>query len=564
MSFQIYVNKEQDKYVSVLEFVNNLYKHASPQATLKVILNYLFECYQKPINDLELYKKEESSGQLTFHLIDVFSPETSQSILQRISKCLDDTQIGLNFSDECLRPYKKYYFKFTDASEFYSYLRANDSESELTEDRARELLKEGAIEKLAVNDKRNTAFMNNSLASYVSEYTLPQVVALILHIDLADITTSPSNSYINNQNKYGGEVYQKFENLLQSYSIAALNNKVDGAEVHTRIAVPFGGGQEVYVNLEKTTISKSNLASYLSSIGCQLDDLIAKQEPIHGVQSESGQVLRLTQQLTELQEQLMTEKSLQAEIREEAIEANVKILNLTAKLEDAELDSIIHSHPAHKSLLSDAQATIDQLSKENAELRANKEASTSQPKYVDKVSDQTVEKLKKMTADYEELSLKYERINTQNKELLDKTEQHQQDNNEELIQHWEAERKKYQSKIEDLETVIEGFSDVETLSQDGDWQLYNWETMNVSQYPPELHLAIEVWKRYYKVSDVEYTTQFNTGKFNRITKELNLKNGNLKDRIRSILTPLQSKKTSLDLLTTLRDVDVLYNDKMPD
>ena len=63
---------------------------------------------------------------------------------------------------------------------------------------------------------------------------------------------------------------------------------------------------------------------------------------------------------------------------------------------------------------------------------------------------------------------------------------------------------------------------------------------------------------------MEYTTQFNTGKFNRITKELNLKNGNLKDRIRSILTPLQSKKTSLDLLTTLRDVDVLYNDKMPD
>ena len=70
VSFQIYVNKEQDKYVSVLEFVNNLYKHASPQAALKVILNYLFECYQKPINDLELYKKEESSGQLTFHLID--------------------------------------------------------------------------------------------------------------------------------------------------------------------------------------------------------------------------------------------------------------------------------------------------------------------------------------------------------------------------------------------------------------------------------------------------------------------------------------------------------------
>lgn len=377
MSFQIYINKEQDKYVSVLEFVNNLYKHASPQAALKVILNYLFECYQKPINDLELYKKEESSGQLTFHLIDVFSPETSRSILQRISKCLDDTQIGLNFSDECLRPYKKYYFKFTDASEFYSYLRAKDSESELTEDRARELLKEGAIEKLAVNDKRNTAFMNNSLASYVSEYTLPQVVALILNIDLADITTNPSNSYINDQNKYGEDVYQKFENLLQSYSVAALNNKLDGVDLITRTVKTYGGDTETHIDLEKTSISRSSLVSYLSSIGCHLDDLIAKQAPIHGVQVESEQVLSLTQQLTMLKEQLTVEKSLQAEIREEIAEANVKILNLTAKLEEAERNSVIDNNPAHKLLTNDAQSTIDRLSKENAELRANKEKNIS-------------------------------------------------------------------------------------------------------------------------------------------------------------------------------------------
>lgn len=420
------------------------------------------------------------------------------------------------------------------------------------------------LESDASSEENVTSQSNNSLASYMTEYTLPQVVALILHIDLADITTSPSNSYINNQNKYGEDSRQKFESLLQSYSIAALNNKIDGVDIYTRNVVPFGGGQEIYVNLEKTTISKSNLASYLSSIGCHLDDLMAKQEPLHGVQSESEQVLILMQQLTELQEQLMTEKVLQAEIREEAIEANVKILKLTARLEDAELDSIVHSHPAHKFLISDAHATIEKLTKENADLRANKEMSTSRPKQDDEASDQTVEKLKKMTADYEELSLKYERINTQNKELLDKTEQHQQDNNEELIQHWEAESKKYQSRIEDLETVIEGFSDVETLSQDGDWKLYNWETMNVSQYPPELHLATEVWKRYYKSNNTEDVTQFNTGKFNRITGELNLKDGKLKSRIRSILTPLKSKKTSTDLLATLRDIDILYNNKMPD
>lgn len=140
-----------------------------------------------------------------------------------------------------------------------------------------------------------------------------------------------------------------------------------------------------------------------------------------------------------------------AEMTEEAVEANVKILNLTAKLEDTKLDSIIHSRPAHKFLINEAQATIEQLSKENAELRANKKMESSQPKQDGEVSNETVEKLKKMVVDYEELSLKYEELESQNKGLLDKVEQYKQYNNEELTQHWEAESKKYKSKIEELE-----------------------------------------------------------------------------------------------------------------
>ncbi|MDN3397671.1 hypothetical protein QL919_02885 [Psychrobacter sp. APC 3426] len=201
---------------------------------------------------------------------------------------------------------------------------------------------------------------------------------------------------------------------------------------------------------------------------------------------------------------------------------------------------------------------------EDTETRTNEEVGTNQLKYDDEVSDQTVEKLKKMTADYEDLKLKYEELERQNKGPFDKIEQHKQDNSEELRQHWESESIKHKSKIEELETVIKGFSDIETLSQDGDWQLYNWKSMDENQYPPELHLVIEIWKRYYKASDTEDITRFNTHKFNRITKELNLKDGKLKSRIRSVLTPLKSKKTSTPLLVTLRDVDILYNDKMID
>ena len=201
---------------------------------------------------------------------------------------------------------------------------------------------------------------------------------------------------------------------------------------------------------------------------------------------------------------------------------------------------------------------------EDTEIRTNEEMSTDQLKYDDEDSDQTVEKLKKMTADYEDLRLKYEELERQNKGLFDKIEQHKQDNSEELREHWEAESIKHKSKIEELETVIKGFSDIETLSQDGDWQLYNWKSMDENQYPPELHLVIEVWKRYYKASDTEDITRFNTRKFDRITGELNLKDGKLRSRIRSILTPLNSKKTSTDLIATLREVDILYNDKMID
>lgn len=145
---------------------------------------------------------------------------------------------------------------------------------------------------------------NGSLASYMTEYTLPQVVALILHIDLADITTNSSNSYIHEQDRYDESTHHKFNNLLQSYSIAALNNKIDGADVFTRTIQNFLGAPDTQTDLEKTTISRGNLASYLDSIGYQLDDLIAKQERVHTIRSQqddSGLVSSLQQKIAELQ-----------------------------------------------------------------------------------------------------------------------------------------------------------------------------------------------------------------------------------------------------------------------
>ena len=49
--------------------------------------------------------------------------------------------------------------------------------------------------------------------------------------------------------------------------------------------------------------------------------------------------------------------------------------------------------------------------------------------------------------------------------------------------------------------------------------LYNWQAMDKNQYPPELHLAIEIWKEYYQVDAVKHISQFDAGRFNRITRD---------------------------------------------
>ncbi|MBH0086652.1 hypothetical protein I6E84_10530 [Psychrobacter sp. SCQQ22] len=96
----------------------------------------------------------------------------------------------------------------------------------------------------------------------------------------------------------------------------------------------------------------------------------------------------------------------------------------------------------------------------------------------------------------------------------------------------------------------------------GQNHLYNWQAMDKNQYPPELHLAIEIWKEYYQADVVEHITQFDSGRFNRISTKLNLSKGNLKDRVRTLLTPLNSKTRSPELLSSLEVINIIHNDKL--
>lgn len=224
----------------------------------------------------------------------------------------------------------------------------------------------GFLEPETVSEGATSPQGNNSLASYMTEYTLPQVVALILHIDLADITTRTNDSYIHNQNNYDESVYHKFTNLLQSYSVAALNNQFDGVDLHTRSATPYEGDTEAHVDLEKTTISRGKLTKYLDSIGYQLNDLIAKQEPAHTQyppddslpycfeqQDDSELVSSLQQQVADLQSRL-DEKDKELETNSKELD---KALNKVKHLSNASKED----KPLSDNTANDYQVTIGML-----------------------------------------------------------------------------------------------------------------------------------------------------------------------------------------------------------
>ena len=103
--------------------------------------------------------------------------------------------------------------------------------------------------------------------------------------------------------------------------------------------------------------------------------------------------------IAELEQQL-------AEMTEKAVEANVKILDLTDKLENEELNSIIHNHSAHKFLLNDAQAQITQLTtdydKAQAEIKELKKQ--QQPSIKSNQSDEPANKGKLQSIDWESMS----------------------------------------------------------------------------------------------------------------------------------------------------------------
>ncbi|WP_201554473.1 coiled-coil domain-containing protein [Psychrobacter sp. 72-O-c] len=349
-----------------------------------------------------------------------------------------------------------------------------------------------------VNNDVTANLNNNSLASYLTEYNLPQVVALILNIDLSDITVNRNNSYINNKTDYDETYYHKFENLLQSYSIAALNHKPDGINLVARRDEILQGLTRPYADLEETNISRNKLADYLVSIGYKLDKLIAKQKPLH-IKDNSYEI----------------ESN---DLDKPDIYYQKRIAELEQRLADKEADSIFVM----------SNATVEQ-----AESKANQQ-----------VINELREQLENVQTDNNDLS---NRLNTvRNTYRLQKIE----------IDDLKEQLKEVNAGNDQLSQQVDKLADT---AQD---HLYDWQEMDKNQYPPELHLTIEVWKEYYQADVIKHITQFDTSKFNKIATGHKLINGNLKDRIRTLLTPLDRKTKAPQLMKSLKVIDLIHTDKL--
>ena len=263
-----------------------------------------------------------------------------------------------------------------------------------------------------------------------------------------------------------------------------------------------------------------------------------------------------------------------AEMKEEGVAAHVKVLNLTDKLEGLELDNMFKTHVASE---------LNEASKKDKERIAELENKLSQaqeakPKVAVIPFGKRLDFISKDLPQSERIKRSYE-LCSDNISFYEDT--HPVNTPDEMIKRIQGLLKvirdkdskisklekqtntpsNAQEKIDELENQL-AQAKAELADKPADDHLYNWQAMDKNQYPPELHLAIEIWKEYYHADAIKHISQFDAGRFNRIANDFNLSQGNLKSRIRSLLTPLNSKTKSPELLSSLEVINIIHNDKL--
>ena len=80
--------------------------------------------------------------------------------------------------------------------------------------------------------------------------------------------------------------------------------------------------------------------------------------------------------------------------------------------------------------------------------------------------------------------------------------------------------------------------------------------------PPELHLAMQLWQAYYEYDFPKNVTEF-SDRLSIVARQLGIAtSGNLYDRLKTLLNPLNQKQSSPALLDILKAIPAIDTDKL--
>lgn len=216
-----------------------------------------------------------------------------------------------------------------------------------------------------------------------------------------------------------------------------------------------------------------------------------------------------------------------AEMKEEGVAAHVKVLNLTDKLEDLELDNMLKTHVA--SELNDSSKEDKKRIAELEHQLADKNTNASfmmgsptveqgEPRDSEQIISDLKKQIKQLTSD--------------------------QDQTQTTIA-------KLKEQLNIANTTLTNAKSVSIA------QPFDWQNMSEHIYPPELHLALMVWQRIYWDNELKdsHITSHN-GKFEAIANKINLNpKSTLGKRVRMVINTAHTKKKQSELAEQLQAIE---------
>ena len=177
--------------------------------------------------------------------------------------------------------------------------------------------------------------------------------------------------------------------------------------------------------------------------------------------------------------------------------------------------------------------------------------------YVDKIERLLIEKSKEQEAQFKKESNENTRLSLALNEANKRIER--------LIQEKIALEKAKKDLGRLLQNHIQAEKNTNNTSEQDNFEkhsIFDWQSMDKHTYPPELHLAMQLWQAYYEYDFPKNVTEF-SDRLSIVARQLGIAtSGNLYDRLKTLLNPLNQKQSSPALLDILKAIPAIDTDKL--